>query len=70
MYERIGVGERKWDSLDDERTGDGDRVDPLAGCVQNLQSADLVLLPQNCETLPHSSAPFRSLSLLGVRVTS
>ena len=45
MYERIGVGERKWDSLDDERTGDGDRVDPLAGCVQNLQSADLVLLP-------------------------
>ena len=56
--EGLDVDERKWKSLDDERAGDRDRVDPLPSCVQNLQGADLVLLPQNCKTLPHPLALF------------
>lgn len=68
--EEVDVDERKWKSLDDERTGDGDSVDPLPGGVQNLQCADLVLLPQNCETLPRPSAPFEITSIAGARATS
>jgi hypothetical protein len=66
----LGVDERKWKSLDDERAGDRDRVDPLPGCVQNLKGADLVLLPQNCETLAHRSAPFQRASVAGAKETS